>query len=44
MRLPHILLALCLLTPAVSAQAPPSQSWDAQFRAIPDAGKASAST
>ena len=39
MRLPHILLALCLLTSAVSAQAPPSQSWDAQFRAIPDAAK-----
>ncbi len=27
---------LGLLTPVVSAQAPPSQSWDAQFRAIPE--------
>ena len=35
----HILLALCLLAPAVSAQAPAPQSWDAQFRAIPDAAK-----
>ena len=39
MRLPYILLALCLLAPAVSAQAPAPQGWDAQFRAIPDAGE-----
>jgi N-acetylated-alpha-linked acidic dipeptidase len=39
MRLPSILLALCLLTPAVSAQAPPQQGWDAQFRAIPEAAR-----
>ena len=38
MRLTPILISLCLLAPAVSAQAPP-HSWDAQFRAIPDAAK-----
>ncbi len=39
MRLPHILLALCLLTSAVSAQGPSTQTWEAQFRAIPDAAR-----
>ena len=39
MRLPPILLALSLLDPVVSAQAPSPQSWDAQFRAMPDAGE-----
>ena len=39
MRLSHVLLALCLLTPTVLAQAPPQQSWDAQFREIPDPAK-----
>jgi len=39
MRLLPVLLVLCLLTPAVSAQSPPPQSWDAQFRALPDAAK-----
>ena len=36
MRLSSILFALCVLVPAVSAQGPAPQSWDAQFRAIPD--------
>jgi N-acetylated-alpha-linked acidic dipeptidase len=38
MRLTSIMISLSLVAPAVSAQAPP-QSWDAQFRAIPDAAK-----
>ena len=36
MRLSSILFVLCLLVPAVSAQGPAQQGWDAQFRAIPD--------
>ena len=36
MRLSSILFVLCLLVPVLSAQGPAAQSWDAQFRAIPD--------
>jgi N-acetylated-alpha-linked acidic dipeptidase len=39
MRLPSILIALCLLAPPLSAQAPSPQSWEAQFREILDAAK-----
>jgi N-acetylated-alpha-linked acidic dipeptidase len=39
MRLLPVLLVLCLLTPALSAQSPPPQSWDAQFRALPEASR-----
>ena len=39
MRLLPVLLAVSLLTPAVSAQSPPPQSWDAQFRQLPDAAR-----